>query len=416
VTPRPLALWALVAFTLAGCSGSTETPGSSATTAAPAATTVGTTDTTTAPTGTAATSTPDSSASVPTPGPFEPASVRLDTVAEGLDAPVDLARRPGDDTLYVVQQSGTVVPVRGADVGAPVLDVTDRIAYGGEQGLLGLAFHPTEPLAYVNFTATDGTTTIVEYAVADDGDLLDESARTVLEIAQPFPNHNGGGVVFGPDGMLYIGTGDGGAADDPDRRSLDPGDLLGKLLRIDPVATGAEPYTTPSDNPFVDTDGARGEVWSTGLRNPWRFSFDPLTGDLWIADVGQNLWEEVDLVRAADGGGRGANFGWSAWEGTHRFNDDQSPDGAVPPVFEYAHGDDGCSVSGGAVYRGDAVPTLRGWYVFADFCSGRVWALAGDERVQVGTVPTAAAVLPGPDGELYVLGYSTGSLVRVTPA
>lgn len=409
MTPRPLALCALVAFTLAGCSGDTDGSGGTAGTTTAAATAP------TAATSSPGTSAPGTSVPVPAPGSFDAASVRLDTVVEGLEAPVDIARRPGDDTLFVVQQSGTVVPVRGTDVGEPVLDVSDRIAYGGEQGLLGLAFHTAEPLAYVNFTATDGTTTIVEYAVADDGDLLEESARTVLEISQPFPNHNGGGVVFGPDGMLYIGTGDGGAADDPDRRSLDPGDLLGKLLRIDPVAAGAEPYTIPSDNPFIDTDSARGEVWSTGLRNPWRFSFDPLTGDLWIADVGQNLWEEVDLVRASDGAGRGANFGWSAWEGNHRFNDDQSPDGTVPPVFEYAHGDDGCSVSGGAVYRGEAVPALQGWYVFADYCSGKVWALAGDERVLVGTVPTAAAVLPGPDGELYVLGYSTGSLVRVTP-
>jgi len=343
-------------------------------------------------------------------------SVRLITVIEGLEAPVDMAVRPGDDTLYVVQQSGTVVPVREGAVGAAVLDVADRISYGGEQGLLGLAFHPDQPLAYVNFTAADGTTTVVEFTVADDGDMLDDSARTVLEIAQPFPNHNGGAVVFGPDGMLYIGTGDGGAANDPDRRSMDPGDLLGKLLRIDPVAGDGEPYGIPADNPFAGVDGARPEVWSTGLRNPWRFSFDPATGDLWVADVGQNLWEEVNLAPADEGGGRGLNFGWSAWEGTHRFNDDQSPDGATPPVFEYEHGDDGCSVSGGAVYRGTAIPAMQGWYVFADFCSGRVWALRAGERIELGNVPGAAAVLPGPDGELYVLGYLGGSLVRLSPA
>lgn len=358
-----------------------------------------------------------------TPAPVDTAasqlsaeSVLLTTVLEGLVAPVDVAVRPGDDTVYIVQQSGTVVPVRAGVAGDPVLDVADRISYGGEQGLLGLAFHPGQPLAYVNFTAKDGTTTVAEYAVGDDGDLLDDTARTVMEIDQPFPNHNGGGVVFGPDGMLYIGTGDGGAADDPDRRSLDRGDLLGKLLRIDPMGTDGAPYTVPADNPFVGVDGARPEVWSTGLRNPWRFSFDAATGDLWVADVGQNLWEEVNLARAADGAGRGLNFGWSAWEGNHRFNDDQSPDGATPPVFEYAHGDDGCSVSGGTVYRGAAIPAMTGWYVFADFCSGRVWALRDGERIELGNVPGAAAVLAGPDGELYVLGYYGGSLVLISPA
>lgn len=346
---------------------------------------------------------------------FSAESVRLVTVLEGLEAPVDMAVRPGDDTLYVVQQSGTVVPVRRGSIGAAVLDVAGRISYGGEQGLLGLTFHPDRPLAYVNFTATDGATVVVEFAVGDDGDLVDDSARTVIEIGQPFPNHNGGGVEFGPDGMLYIGTGDGGAADDPDRRSLNPDDLLGKLLRIDPLS-GDEPYGIPADNPFVGVDGARPEVWSTGLRNPWRFSFDPATGDLWVADVGQNLWEEVNHVPANQGGGRGLNFGWSAWEGNHRFNDDQPAEGATPPVFEYAHGDDGCSVSGGAVYRGTAIPAMQGWYVFADFCSGRVWALRDGERIELGTVPGAAAVLPGPDGELYLLGYLAGALVRLSPA
>jgi glucose/arabinose dehydrogenase len=345
-----------------------------------------------------------------------PDAVRLTTVLDGLDAPVDLAVRPGDEALYIVQQSGTVVPVRNGAPGGAVLDVADRIAYGGEQGLLGLAFHPVQPLAYVNFTATDGTTTIVEYGVADDGTFDTSSARTLLEIAQPFPNHNGGGLEFGPDGMLYVGTGDGGAADGPDRRSLDRGDLLGKILRIDPAATDGAPYGIPPDNPFVGTDGARPEVWSTGLRNPWRFSFDSATGDLWIADVGQNLWEEVNLAAAAVGGGRGVNFGWSAWEGNHRFKDDQPADGAVPPLFEYAHGDDGCSVSGGSVYRGDAVAPMQGWYVFADFCSGKVWALRDGTRLELGAVPGAAAVLPGPDGEMYVLGYLGGALVRVSPA
>lgn len=409
---RRLAPLMALGIVLSACGGDASSP---ATTAAP-----GTIPSTTPVPDTVAPDTvaPDTSGAPAVE--FTADMVRLTTVLDGLDAPVDLAVRPGDDTLYVVQQSGTVVPVRDSTVGAPVLDVTDRIAYGGEQGLLGLAFHPTQPLAYVNYTAADGTTTVAEYAVGDDGDLDETTARTVIEIEQPFPNHNGGGVVFGPDGLLYIGTGDGGAANDPDRRALDPADLLGKLLRIDPVSTGSSPYGLPADNPFGDSGASNGagrpEVWSTGLRNPWRFSFDPTNGDLWIADVGQNLWEEVNHAPAADGGGRGVNFGWSAWEGNHRFNDDQSPDGATAPVFEYAHGDDGCSVSGGAVYRGSAIPALQGWYVFADFCSGKVWALRGDERLELGNVPGAAAVLRGADGELYVLGYLGGALVRISPA
>ncbi|MEZ5251097.1 MAG: PQQ-dependent sugar dehydrogenase [Ilumatobacteraceae bacterium] len=241
----------------------------------------------------------------------------------------------------------------------------------------------------------------------------------MLTVEQPYANHNGGGVVIGPDGMLYIGMGDGGAADDPERRSLDVSSLLGKMLRIDPRPAGDQPYSIPADNPFVDVPGARGEIWSVGLRNPWRFSFDAPTGDLWIADVGQNEVEEIDVAWAADGAGRGFNFGWSAFEGTRRFNEDQPADGAIPPIHEYEHGDRGCSVSGGARSRGAAIPELAGWYVYGDYCSGELWGLEIVDRglgrvLPLAQQPEVVAVRVGPDGELWVVSIG-GQIARIVP-
>ncbi|MDO8392529.1 MAG: PQQ-dependent sugar dehydrogenase [Actinomycetota bacterium] len=346
--------------------------------------------------------------------------VQLVEVVSGLSRPVDLVWRDGDADPYLVQQDGTILRIRDGQVAETVLDVHELIVSEGEQGLLGLAFHPTDALAYVNYTDRDGDTTVAEYGVADDGTLDPASVRTVLQIDQPYANHNGGKIVFGPDGYLYIGMGDGGAADDTDRRALDPSDLLGKMLRIDPAAGDGAPYTIPADNPFVDVAGARPEIWATGLRNPWRFSFDSATGDLWIGDVGQGLWEEIDVAWAEQGGGKGLNFGWSAWEGTHRFNDDQSADGATPPVHEYPHGDDGCSVSGGAVYRGTTISSLRGWYVFADYCSGKVWALHTTIDGTATVIPlltqgNPSAIVAGPDGELYLLDHN-GTVYSFQPA
>lgn len=351
-----------------------------------------------------------------------PEAVGFTPYVSGLTAPVDAAWRAGDPTLYLVQQDGLVLPLVDGAAGTPVLDLSDAVEFGGEQGLLGLAFHPTESLAYVNYTrAGDGATVIEEYAVGDDGVFDTASARELLTIDQPYANHNGGDLAFGPDGFLYIGMGDGGYGDDPERRSLNVGQLLGKILRIDVTASDALPYTIPSDNPFVGVEGARAEIWSVGVRNPWRFNFDPATGDLWIGEVGQGEWEEIDLVRAADGGGRGVNFGWSAWEGTHRFNDDQSPDGATPPIFEYPHGDQGCSVSGGTVYRGSKIPSLNGWYLFSDYCSGIITALQATDGVltgqlQLGTLSAVSAIVDGPDGELYVLSLGDGTVSRIDPA
>jgi glucose/arabinose dehydrogenase len=305
--------------------------------------------------------------------------------------------------------------------GAPVLDIQDLVSCCGEQGLLGMAFHPTDPLAYVDYTNTDGDTVIAEFAVSADGVFDPASRRTVITIDQPYENHNGGKVVFGPDGMLYIGMGDGGSGGDPERRALALDQPLGKLLRIDPRSSGDQPYTVPADNPFVGVDGALPEIWSTGLRNPWRFGFDSATGDLWIADVGQGDWEEVDVAHASDGAGRGVNFGWSAFEGTHPYNSDQSTDGVTMPIFEYPHGDEGCSISGGAVYRGNSIPSLRGWYVFSDYCSGKVWALqevpgAAPVVLELANGGSVSAVAAGPDGELYVLAYNSGSVLRIDPA
>ena len=213
-----------------------------------------------------------------------------------------------------------------------------------------MAFHPDGTKAYVNFTDNDGDTNVVEFAVDAAGGFDRESLRTVLVVEQPYDNHNGGDLAFGPDGMLYVGLGDGGAGGDPERRALNLAEVLGKMLRIDPTTpSGDLGYTIPADNPFVGTEGARGEIWSIGLRNPWRYSFDPETGDLWIADVGQGSIEEINVAPATEGvdAGRGSNFGWSAFEGSQPFNDDVTAENHSGPIFEYSHSGGRCSISGG---------------------------------------------------------------------
>ncbi|MEP7045439.1 MAG: PQQ-dependent sugar dehydrogenase [Ilumatobacteraceae bacterium] len=333
--------------------------------------------------------------------------------------PVEVSFRPTDGTTYVVQQDGKIVIMTDGRPGPVALDMTGLTSADGERGLLGMAITKDGTLAYVDYTNNDGNTRIDEYAVGADGTFDKSTRRGVLGFDQPYPNHNGGDVVFGPDGMLYIGTGDGGSGGDPDRRALNKGEWLGKMLRIDPHATASAAYTVPADNPFVGVDRVRPEIWSIGLRNPWRFSFDRSTGDLWIADVGQGTWEEVDAGWAADGGGRGVNFGWSAMEGNHVFNADQSPDGVTPPVHEYEHVGSDCSISGSALYRGTAIPALVGYYVFADYCSGQVRALqivdhAEAKQVALGHVDNVVAINEGPDGELFVLSGG-GAIYAVTP-
>jgi glucose/arabinose dehydrogenase len=400
-----------------GATGDSVPTGDGVSTGASATTAHTVTTVTTSVPGTAAA--PGGSAPVPPSGaaPLADPVIALELVTVAA-SPTDLAWRAGDPTLFVVEQDGTIRPLRGGVLGDPVLDITDMTEGRGERGLLGLTFTADGTRAYVNFTDDgNGDTHVVEYTVGADGIFDAASARELLMVEQPYGNHNGGNVTIGPDGFLYIGMGDGGSGGDPERRALNVTTLLGKILRIDPTPSGGQPYTIPTDNPFVDVAGARPEIWSVGVRNPWRMSFDRATGDLWFGDVGQGAWEEIDVAWAADGAGRGQNFGWSAFEGSQRYNEDQPADAATPPIHEYEHGDAGCSVSGGAVYRGAAIPTLVGWYVYADYCSGTLSAIRVEDRVLAGTVElgqssSVSAVREGPDGELYVLSVD-GPVMRI---
>jgi glucose/arabinose dehydrogenase len=347
--------------------------------------------------------------------PLSAARIKLEPVAT-LDQPVALAVRTGDPTLYIAERTGRVVAIRGGQVAAePVLDLSGAVSLGGEQGLLGLAFSPDGRFVYVNYTDVSGDTRVVEYRMgADRADP--RSGRQVLFVDQPFGNHNGGNLAFGPDGDLYIGLGDGGGAGDPNGNAQSLGTLLGKMLRIDPRPDGNAPYTIPADNPFVGRSGVRPEIWAYGLRNPWRYAFDRETGDLWIADVGQNAWEEID--RHPTGAPAGENYGWNLVEGSHRFSGD-APAGAVAPVYEYSQAGGGCTVIGGVVYRGGDIPGLEGAYLFADLCLGAIEAIrlgAGGrvEHAVLGpTVPQVSSFGEDAAGRAYVLSLD-GSVYRIT--
>jgi glucose/arabinose dehydrogenase len=332
------------------------------------------------------------------------------------DTPVYFTQPDGDDHLYVVEQPGRIVQTSPSG-GDPTtfLDLSGEVTSGGEQGLLSMAFAPDyeeSRLFYVDYTDTEGDTQVVEYR-APDGDVADPgSARQVLEVDQPFTNHNGGQLQFGPGGLLYIGLGDGGSEDDPQRNGQDLSTPLAKILRIDPRPEGGKPYGIPADNPFVDQGDARPETYAYGLRNPWRFSLDRRTGDLWIGDVGQNEFEEVDGLTPGDAAG--ANFGWSAYEGDSRFNDDQSAPHAVAPVLTYSH-DDGCSVTGGYVIRDRALPSLYGRYLYGDFCQGdlrsftaRPGAPARDDRSLGLQVPSLSSFGEDADGHIYATSLDGG--------
>ncbi|HEY8582926.1 MAG TPA: PQQ-dependent sugar dehydrogenase [Capillimicrobium sp.] len=306
------------------------------------------------------------------------AAVKLVRVGGDFASPLLVTAPRGErKRVYVVEQGGTIRVVRnGRTLDRPFLDLRGEITAGGEQGLLGLAFAPDFAKSkrfYVHYSAQgSGDTRIVEYRAASGDRAREGSARVVLRQAQPEPNHNGGQIAFGPDGLLYIGLGDGGGADDQHGRrgnAQDLGSLLGKLLRIDPRKSGKRAYTVPKDNPFVGRAGARGEIYSYGLRNPWRFSFDREDGSLSIADVGQNDVEEVDFV--ARGEGRGANFGWRPFEGSRQNFDEPAP-GHVPPVIEKSHADGWCSITGGFVVRDPALTDLVGRYIYGDFCKGQI--------------------------------------------
>lgn len=342
---------------------------------------------------------------------------RLDKIGE-LSGVVDLVERsPDDDFFYVVGRDGIVERWRrdGSRIDQ-VLDITELTTDDGERGLLGLAFRSRNErwTAFVNHTDTNGDTVVTSYPVNTDGTfVVTEPAGTVIiTIEQPYSNHNGGGLAVGPDGMLYIGMGDGGSANDPGRVSLDMSSLLGKMLRIDPLDGGG--YEVPPDNPHTatSTPSIRHEIWSTGLRNPWRFSFDT-QGNLWVADVGQGELEEVSVAAASGDtpGGRGVSFGWSAFEGSRRFNSDVDSPGALMPVHEYEHTNGACSISGGAVGTNTATPSRAGWYFYGDFCSGRVTAILTDgERTvaeeSVATGLESIVAVRSTSNSMYVLSLS----------
>jgi glucose/arabinose dehydrogenase len=329
----------------------------------------------------------------------------FEEIADGLDSPLGIALTPSEpDRLYVVEQPGLVrVVENGKLLPDPFLDVRELVVSGGEQGLLSLAFDPdyeSNRLFYVDYTDTNGDTRVVEYA---SGGSSPAKRRELLFVDQPYANHNGGQLAFGPDGRLYVGMGDGGAGGDPENRAQNLGEKLGKLLSLD-----------------VSED-VREKDWTIegyGLRNPWRFSFDRETGDLWIGDVGQGEWEEIDYTPADSPGLE--NYGWDVFEGTHAYEDkDPNPAGRlVMPVHEYNH-DEGCSVTGGYVYRGERVPGAQGRYFFADYCSGTVWSLvveSGKARdvEKVGTIDQLSAFGEDPTGELYAVSLD-GKLYELVP-
>ncbi|GIV32803.1 MAG: hypothetical protein KatS3mg031_0338 [Chitinophagales bacterium] len=353
--------------------------------------------------------------------------IGLQEIASGFNRPVDIAHC-GDDRLFIVEQAGIIKILNpdGTINPRPFLDIRNKVESGGfEQGLLGLAFHPdykNNGYFFVNYTDKGpgfGNTVVSRFQVSpSDPDSALASSETILfTIAQPYANHNGGDLNFGPDGYLYIGLGDGGSANDPGNRAQNPMDLLGKILRIDVNSIAG--YRIPPDNPFVNDTTTRDEIWALGLRNPWRFSFDRLTGDMWIGDVGQNAREEVNFQPASSMGGE--NYGWRCYEGTRPNNTTGCASAAsyVAPVYEYVNPTFGCSVIGGYVYRGCRYPNLFGHYIFSDYCSGRFWSTvySGGNWVTYdqGTFANSFTTF-GEDrhGELYVAGSSGGRIYRIT--
>jgi glucose/arabinose dehydrogenase len=348
-------------------------------------------------------------------------------------SPVYVSSPPGDRRrLFVVEQPGRIRIVKdGAALATPFLDIRSLVAFGDERGLLSVAFpadYATSGRFYVYYTARSpsGAVTIAEYRNAPGADVADPaSRRAVLSIAHPRGNHNGGQLQFGPDGYLYAGTGDGGGSGDPDGAGQRLDTLLGKLLRIDPRAGGGAAYTVPADNPFVGRAGARPEIWSYGLRNPWRFSFDRQTGDLAIGDVGQGAWEEIDFVPASAGRGRGANFGWGCWEGRHAFGGNANEPECSPrpsqvaPVSEYAHSR-GCSITGGYVVRDPTLPALGGRYVYGDYCRSPLWSVrlqapdAQDDRRLGLDVPGLSSFGEDACGRVYAVS-GDGPVYRLEP-
>ena len=356
-------------------------------------------------------------------------SIALAQRASGLSHPVFVTAAPdGSGRLFIVEQTGKIKILKNGTVLAkPFLTETRARMNGGEQGLLGLAFHPdfkTNRKLYVNYTNSSGDSVIREYkASATNPDVVNTSAtRIILKVDQPYANHNGGMLAFSKGGLLYIGFGDGGSAGDPGNRAQSIYTLLGKMLRIDVNGTtSTKHYRIPSSNPYVGKPGLN-EIWQRGLRNPWRFSFDRVTGNLWIGDVGQGSWEEVDrAIKTSAGPGKGINWGWRVMEGSHCYKPSSGCDtsGKRYPLLDYSHSSGRCSVTGGYVYRGSAIPALVGGYVFGDFCSGEIWvtdSTAARPAAKTLLLATGFAISSfGEDaaGELYVVDYSGGRVLQI---
>ena len=371
------------------------------------------------PTTSATPSTGSPSAS-PSPGVFDPERVTLsvEPVISGYP-PLTLLTNAGDGSgrMFVVQQRGVIVALdsAGGEIGE-FMDISERIKSGGEQGLLGLAFHPdfeSNGRFFVNYTDRRGDTVVSEFGLDSNGNGNPDSERVLLQVDQPFANHNGGMIAFGHDGYLYIATGDGGSGGDPQNNGQRLDTLLGKMLRID--VNGGDPYAIPADSPFADGDGGMPEIWSWGLRNPWRFSFDRLTGAMFIGDVGQNEREEVDVEPAGEGG---RNYGWRIMEADRCYESSScNRRGLTLPAVAYGREGGQCAVTGGYVYRGAQFPNLNGAYVFSDYCTGLLWAFDAQsaldsgraQMVELGESGTSPSSF-GEDeaGELYLVGHGGG--------
>lgn len=349
-------------------------------------------------------------------------TIDINLMSSGFEDPTEITNA-GDTRLFVTEKGGKIkiLSQDGIVDDIPFLDIGNIISSGGERGLLGLAFHPdydTNGFFYVNYTNTSGNTVIARYSVDEnDADIADPNSGSILmTIDQPFSNHNGGCIRFGPDGYLYISVGDGGSGGDPDGNGQNINTLLGSLLRID--VDGEAPYSIPADNPFLATEGAD-EIWAYGLRNAWKFSFDKETDDIWIADVGQNAVEEINMAESEEAG---LNYGWRCFEGSTEFNmaDCDENDPYVFPIAEYTHSDTGgCSITGGYVYRGDTYPELEGKYIFADYCNHQIGYLDSNENIVFSNAfPGEFFTTFGEDvnGELYIAGSGTTSVYRIVDA
>lgn len=344
-------------------------------------------------------------------------ALTLEEVARGLEDPLYLTSPPGDPRLFIVEQPGRIrIIEKGKLLPTPFIDITDRVRNGGERGLLSVAFHPaykSNRFFYINYTDRNGDTHIERYSVSSNPNVADtKSAKLILFVKQPYPNHNGGHIQFGPDGMLYIAMGDGGSGGDPHGNGQNLKTLLGKLLRID--VDHGDPYSAPADNPFVKQRDARGEIWAYGLRNPWRFAFDPGSKLLYIADVGQDRLEEIDVTVFAQ---KGLNYGWNTMEGSSCFSSSFftkscNRNGLVLPALEYDHSQ-GCTVIGGYVYRGRAIPEIVGQYFYSDYCSGFLRSFKSTQGTvserhtwDVGELGSVLSFGEDAAGELYVLSES----------